>query len=185
MKQIEMPLGMRRSAVLEEPYRYTLTRDWCAPHDEVRAVLWVMLNPSIANGYDDDATIRRILGFSRQWGYNVALVGNLYAAISTDPRALGAAKDPVGPKNDEWLDRLAARAEKVVCAWGDGVPKGAEDRIRSVMTTLARHHAQLFALGFTSAGRPRHPVRLAYATPLTPIRGRTAPLTPSLEREST
>ena len=50
----------------EGRYRWTLTRRW-APVRPVHTgtVCWVMLNPSTADGADDDPTIRRCVGYSQ------------------------------------------------------------------------------------------------------------------------
>ena len=45
-------------------YRYSLWRQW----DEGPSVLWIMLNPSTADVYVDDPTIRRCVGFAKAWG---------------------------------------------------------------------------------------------------------------------
>ena len=188
MKQLDM-LGMRRSAVLEGPYRYSLTRDWHPIDQEPRVVLWVMLNPSTADAYDDDATIRRIRGFTERWGYDCAVVVNLYALRSTDPRALAVATDPIGPGNDATIALAARLAHRIVCAWGDSLPPGAETRIDFVLSilrgaiALKRGATGMVTLGFTAAGQPRHPVRLAYDTPLVPMSGSAAPSKPSRKKK--
>jgi hypothetical protein len=120
-------------------YRYTLERRWS---ELPRYVLWIMLNPSTADATQDDATIRRCVGYTRAWGYTGILVGNLYAFRATHPRdlerayydkvhELGKARanfdlDPldrceaevIGPDNDRHLGELVQRASLVVCAWG-------------------------------------------------------------------
>ena len=109
--------GVFGSAVLSDDarYRYRLTRTWPGSGG---AVLLVGLNPSTADAHVDDATVRRMVGFARRWGHRELLVGNLYALRATDPRELRQAADPIGPDNVEHLDAMAARAERVVAAWG-------------------------------------------------------------------
>ena len=75
-------------------YRYALWRRW-APGDDY--VLLVGLNPSTADHRRDDPTIRRCIGFARDWGYSGLCVANLFAFRATYPRDLFAADDPVAP----------------------------------------------------------------------------------------
>jgi hypothetical protein len=169
-----MPLGMRRSAVIEGVYRYTLERDWRPEHEEARAaVLFVMLNPSKADASREDATSRRGIGWAVRWGFNRLLFGNLYAFRATLPKDLARARDPEGPRNDFYLRTLARQADLIVCAWGDGLPHQDDHRAAEVHRLLreANPRARLVAFGFTKTGRPKHPVRLAYATPLVPMLG--------------
>jgi len=76
------------SAVLSpcSRYRYLLGRRLHAPHR--RVVMFLMLNPSTADAIQDDATVRRCIGFAHDWGYEVLLVANLFAYRATDPSDL-------------------------------------------------------------------------------------------------
>jgi len=76
-------------------YRYTLTREW----EDGRCVAWLMFNPSNADATDDDATIRKCIGFSKRWGYGRMAVVNLYGVRSRDPKTVAKTADPVGPLN--------------------------------------------------------------------------------------
>ena len=133
-------------------YRYELRRIW----DPARIlVLFVMLNPSTANAQHDDPTIRRCLGFAREWGYGGLLVGNLFGLRATDPRMLQESADPVGPDNDFHLDALMAKADLAVMAWG---ARGDLKRVEVVKGLLRRHRMAACSLGTTKAGQPRHPL---------------------------
>jgi hypothetical protein len=149
-------------------YRYTLERPLTpAP---VGWALWVMLNPSTADAVHNDQTIRRVMDFTRAWGWHGALVGNLFAYRATDPRELWKAKsrgvDIVGPENDEYLNRLANRAEVIICAWG-GHAIAAPQRASDVVKFLAGKR-DLFHLGLTKAGQPSHPLYKNKAMELQP-----------------
>jgi hypothetical protein len=142
-----------RTAVLSEDgrYRYELRRAWdpLAP-----TVLWVMLNPSTADDRQDDPTIRRVVGFSRAWGFGTVVVVNLFAYRATDPHALLQADAPVGPANDDTLRLWAPRAAEVIAAWGL-VPKRLRWRIPQARAALGR---TMTCLGTTKEGDPRHPL---------------------------
>lgn len=136
-------------------FRYTLERRIDMLSSLV--LLVVMLNPSIADAAVDDATIRRLMGFCRAWGYGTLLVGNLFAYRSTDPDRLDASNDVVGPDNDDWLHRLASRADLIVCAWG---AHSASSRREAAVCALLAKYGPMHHLGLTKCGAPRHPVRL-------------------------
>jgi len=150
---------VKRSARLSPDgvYRYTLNRRW----DLSRGwVVWVMLNPSTADGLMDDATIRRCLGFTRSWGYGALRVVNLYALRSTEPDALWSHPDPVGPDNDLHLMRTAATAARwdfpMIAAWG-AFPR-ADDRVERVLRVKGMD--RLSVLKRLKGDRPGHPLYL-------------------------
>ena len=139
-------------------YRYGLWRVW----DEGGAsVLFVGLNPSTADGGRDDATVRRCVGFARDWGYGGVWVANLFGWRATRPAELRRAADPVGRANDAWLRRLAEDAGIIVTAWGNHGTWQQRDEVVLSLLPRPRHH-----LGLTRHGQPRHPLYLPAATPL-------------------
>ena len=109
--------GMKKHAIIshDDKYRYQLSRIW---DDEKPKILFIMLNPSTADANVDDNTIRRVVNFSKSWGYGGVFVGNLYAFRSTDPKALRHTDDPVGPDNIEHIQELIGLTERVIYAWG-------------------------------------------------------------------
>jgi len=135
-------------------YRYRLWRTW----DEARArVLFVMLNPSTADAFRLDPTVRRCLGFARRWGLGGLDVANLFALRASDPERLYRTRDPVGPENDRHLEELASRARLVVLAWGThGVHLGRGAQVFRALSTLGPVHA----LRLTRDGHPGHPLYL-------------------------
>lgn len=147
-------------------YRYTLTRGpWLTGNG---TVLFVMLNPSIADERQDDPTIRRCVGFAQSWGFRRLTVGNLYALRATDPRELFRAEDPVGPLNDLRLIGLARDADEVIAAWG-ATQHPQPERAGHVLDLLDAAFGPVLCLGLTPAtGQPRHPLYVAADTPLRP-----------------
>lgn len=139
-------------------YRYTLGRSWSAGEFAAApGVLFVMLNPSTADGSKDDPTIRRCIGFARAWGFGSLEVGNLYAFRATFPTDLARAEDSVGPGNDDALGEMASRAKLIVCAWGANKLAHPTIRATNVMALL-RRYGDLVCLGRTAKGAPRHPL---------------------------
>lgn len=151
------------SAVISEDkqYRYFLSR-YCGASRSNKSICFVMLNPSKADAFTDDNTIRRCRGFAQTWGYQNLFVVNLFAYRATSPTDLWRAEDPVGPGNDIWLRRTRSASYPVVCAWGYQ-PK-AVDRIRQVASLLPLDQPdRLLCLGTTRDGSPKHPLRLSKA----------------------
>lgn len=133
-------------------YRYLLTREWDAG---LHQLVFVMLNPSVADSRSDDPTIRRCIGFARREGCGGVIIANVFAWRSVSPRKLAAARDPEGPRNSETLRRVAATAQRpIVCAWG--AYAGANGV--STASILRNAGARLVCLGRTRSGSPRHPL---------------------------
>jgi hypothetical protein len=141
------------TADIDGPYRYSLTRTW---DTELARCLWVMLNPSKADAVDDDPTMVRCVGFAQGWGYGGIEIVNLFALISTDPKALKTATDPVGPRNDAAILAAVGRAGLVVCAWGPPGKLNGRDRAVGRLLANVRTHA----VSRTKAGFPGHPLYL-------------------------
>ena len=149
-------------------YRYGLYRRWGPllaqdPFGHVhRPLLWIMLNPSTADGQLDDPTIRRVRGFTERAGYSWLVVANLFALRSSSPRLLLAQQargwDVVGPLNDRALRDGVSQAGKVVVAWGADAHMHHPRRVRQVLAgPLAE--VELWSLGTTLRhGAPRHPL---------------------------
>ncbi|MGB0514467.1 MAG: DUF1643 domain-containing protein [Wenzhouxiangellaceae bacterium] len=133
-------------------FRYALWREWDATRP---VVMMIGLNPSTADATRNDPTIRRCIGFARDWGYGAVWVTNLFAFRATDPTDLKAAPDPVGPRNDLWLRRTARRADALVAAWGnDGAMRGRSERVRAMFG------ARLHVIRINASGEPAHPLYL-------------------------
>lgn len=135
----------------DRQYRYALSRVW----DESTAkVLFISLNPSTADEYHDDPTVRRCIGYARSWGYGGLWVANLFAYRATDPRELKRISDPIGPENDSWLKELAQDADLIIAAWGNaGCYQGRDRVVRSML-------GEIHCLGVNKSGQPSHPLYL-------------------------
>lgn len=152
-------------------YRYRLTREWCElgisetwnwDRDEPFAVLFIMLNPSTADGDADDPTIRRCVSFARQWGYERMEVVNLFAARATQPKDLFGMQFPVGDYNEDHVASAIQSAGLVVCAWGNHGAYLAQDRVMLGWLAKHRHTArhEPHVLRFNANKMPAHPLYL-------------------------
>lgn len=132
---------------------------------------FVMLNPSTADAELDDHTIRCCVKFAKREGCTAINVMNLFAWRATDPSELRLVADPVGPDNHRQLECLldvhSVLSTPLVVAWGASGPKipTSREAIRLVDRARARG-VQLWCLGTTAIGWPRHPSRLPDAQPL-------------------
>ena len=91
---------IKKSAVFStcRKYRYSLTRSWNLTENYV---LFIGLNPSIADETIDDPTLTRCINFAKDWGYSGLIMVNLFAYMSTYPIELKKTKLPIGKENNE------------------------------------------------------------------------------------
>lgn len=145
-------------------YRYSLTRRWAAVGP---TCLFIMLNPSTADAFKTDPTITRCRGFAQREGCKGLTVLNLFSLRSTDPKALAAADDPVGPHTATMFDCVLRTHDDllVIAAWG--AHPFAAARAAEVAQRVRRLHP-LYCLGTTKAGHPRHPLYVKGDAPLMP-----------------
>ena len=147
-----------RDALVVGPYRYWLTRRWSP--GPTMALLGI--NPSVADGSQDDNTIYRGCDFADLSGHGALLMLNPFAWIDTDVRALRTVADPVGPENDQHIRALTASARTVVVGWGppSKVPAKLRPRFDAVVRMLLGAGVTLHALSLTTDGYPEHPLML-------------------------
>ena len=84
---------------------------------------------------------------------------NMFALISTDPRALYSALDPVGPRNDAAILDAASKGD-IICAWGNHGSLHGRDR--QVLRLLDAAGLPALALKISKTGQPSHPLYLPY-----------------------
>jgi len=140
-----------------ERYRYLLTRTW---DPSGRKALFVMLNPSTATELQNDPTVERCERRARALGFGAFRVTNIFAWRDTDPKAMRAAADPIGPENDTALSQSAPWADQIIAAWGT---HGAHLNRGPAVEGLLRASGQpLYHLGLSKAGHPKHPLYISY-----------------------
>lgn len=158
-----------KDALLSEcrKYRYTLTRTWDPGH--FRA-LFLMVNPSMADHKNDDPTVKRCMSFAQSWGAGSLVIANWFAFRSSEPEDLLQQVDPVGPRNRRILKDLLFDAKIVVCAWGshgNKVNALIAEEIPYMQWSL--NSRELWCLGTTQDGSPRHPLFLPRSAELEPF----------------
>ena len=116
-------------------YRYELHREW---DKDKGKVLFIMLNPSTADSYNDDLTTIRCMNFAKKWGYGGIMIGNIYPFRAKRPKHLrkwlntsnnGLWEHREG--NIDAVHKMAKQASLIVCAWGcnykDSTPNWVEE----------------------------------------------------------
>lgn len=148
---------LRRSWQLWENGEYVTGKGVCC---------FVMLNPSTADGKQDDPTIRRCIRFAHDWGYNVLSVRNLFPWRATDPKELvrAASVTELAGGNRGNIELLTAcTADLLVAAWGAGVPYSRDtEALRLFRDSFPAK--PIHCLGTTKHGHPRHPLYVASDT---------------------
>ncbi|MDG1816882.1 MAG: DUF1643 domain-containing protein [Glaciecola sp.] len=153
---------MNKDAIVSDNqlYRYQLSRVW---DSSLPMVMFICLNPSTADGSDDDPTILKCIKYARGWGYGGLLMGNLFAYRATEPSDMKKAKDPIGPLNNHHLKLMSQQVDKIVCGWGNhGVYLDRDEEVKSMFDNL-------YALRINKTGSPAHPLYLKKS--LIPISG--------------
>lgn len=130
-----------------------------------RRVAFGLLNPSVADAFKLDPTVKRCEGFALALGADVYEIVNAAALRSTDPgelykRCCGFRGD--GPDNDEQILLACRGAYRVIAGWGK---HGALDhRGVVVRKLLADAGVAVYHLGLNKDGSPKHPLYLKGGT---------------------
>ncbi len=160
------------SAVMSDcgNYRYRLERSVCPPRSDSRVIAFFGINPSTADASIDDATVRKWKGFAARNNCHRFIVGNVFSYRATDVRQLANTPFQQGPAHFTHMQEILADADILVPCWGSRykVPKTMWEQIDLLMAWLKRSGKPVMHFGLTGAGDPKHPLMLAYSTPLLP-----------------
>lgn len=141
-------------------YRYVLWRIW---DFNLPRIMFIGLNPSTADETQNDPTIRRVVGFAKDWGYGGVYMCNLFGIVSTDPAELKTCDDPV-KDNDSWLLQYSELSRDILFGWGNFK----EATERAVM--VSGWFPNALCLGKNANGTPKHPLYIAAKTKPIPFR---------------
>ena len=132
---------------IDKKERYSLNREWDKSKNKI---LYIMLNPSLADDKNDDPTIRRLINFTKKFNYGGFLVGNIFTTITPNPKEIDKSKG-MSDKNFEKLLNLINKVDKIVYAWGNSVeePQHLKELILSPK-----------CFGKNLNGTPKHPLYL-------------------------
>jgi hypothetical protein len=163
----------------DRKYRYYLWRTW---DPSCTKLIFIMLNPSTADSYVDDPTIRRCIGFAKRDGFGGIGVLNLFAYRTSNPDMLTEVDDPKGPMNKFYIETLLGLEQKgkpfhlpgptFVAAWGTWWHTNQKKKSGVPLPRLAvesfahKAHVPLHCLGKTKDLQPRHPLYVKADQPL-------------------
>ena len=152
-------LFMQTGAVFSpcKKYRYRLWRVWDSTK---KTIVFLMLNPSIADESQNDPTVERCQRRAIAMGYGGIQVINIFGLVSTDPQGLYTCDDPVGPENNAAILDAVEGAGVIVCAWGTHGKH--VHRARDVVHLLKTAGVTPQCLGRNSDGSPKHPLYVSY-----------------------
>jgi hypothetical protein len=116
-------------------------------------VMFIGLNPSTANEFSDDPTIRRVKAIAKNLGYGGVYMMNCFAYISTDPKSL-----KINPMSKEWNDNMltviASKCADVIFAWGNFEVVKSTGRDLELIEMFPNAKA----LHINKNGSPKHPL---------------------------
>ena len=125
----------------------------------LRVAVFLMLNPSDADAFKPDPTVRNCVLFTQRWEFDITWAVNLNAFRSPWPKDLK--KRAMGFRGDDHQNNVAIltacrSANVVVAAWGnDG---GLDCRDHAVRALLKTADIKLHHMGLTKTGFPKHPM---------------------------
>ena len=138
-------------------YRYSLTRIWDISSQKVH---FIMLSPSTATELRNDPTVERCERRARALEFGAFCVTNIFAWRDTDPKIMRSTDDPVGPCNDQVIERACIWADITIAAWGT---HGEHlNRGNTVKNMLLKIKKPIYHLGLSKAGHPKHPLYISY-----------------------
>lgn len=167
------------AALIDGPYRYTLTRIW----DERRPPLVAIgCNPSRADAVTNDNTVVILCERAERAGFGGLELVNMAAYRATYPTDVLKAANPIGPDNMLHIRTMLTRIGRVykghprttiLCCWGDAAtqalkPAFFQQAIRDLDRCIDLMTMRPVCLGITRKGQPKHPLRIGYAEPMVP-----------------
>ena len=138
---------------IDKKERYSLKREW---DNSKNKILYIMLNPSLADDKNDDPTIRRLINFTKKFNYGGFLVGNIFTTITPNPKELDKSKG-MSDKNFEELIKLINKVDQIVYAWGSSIE---EPQLLKKLVLNPK------CFGKNLNGTPKHPLYVPSQTKL-------------------
>lgn len=156
-----LPPGVRGAArFLGRDRRLWLARWWGQKERPSSGFwLWIGMNPSTAGANEVDPTVIKETLITKRQGGRSYIKCNVMDWIATHPRDLLVVDDPCSKVNFDIILDAAVRAERIICAWGL-LHHRLRHHSQDVLEALRRNNMDLWCVGTTKDGSPRHPLYL-------------------------
>lgn len=143
-------------------HRLWLSRVW---GPGARYVMFAGMNPSAAKPDMDDPTIIRDCGFAQRWGYNGYFKVNYATYRARDPKQLLRRDIMLShAENLHCIQKIAGRCSRVVLAYGVVHPAH-RALVDDMLRVIREVKTEIYCLGRTQSGDPRHSLYLRSDTP--------------------
>ena len=133
---------------IDKKHRYELSRHWDLSKSDI---LFIMLNPSIANEDIDDPTIKRLISFTREFKHGGFFVANLFTYITPYSKTLDTSIG-LTKLNLKTIKNLVNKVDEVIYAWGNSIKEPEE------LKNLVKNPK---CFGKNLNGTPKHPLYLS------------------------
>ena len=144
-------------------YRYILIRtiNACNP----KKILFVGVNPSTADVNTDDPTTRKLIEFTRRWGYGKYLLMNAFPYRATDIKDLAEYQNNQYRHNRTEIQDAAHKVDLIVPMWGriSKIPKHLLPEVQVIEDILIASRKPIEVFDWTKDGEPKHPLMLPYS----------------------
>lgn len=145
---------MFKDAIFSEDriYRYVLIRIW---DDYLPKIIFIGLNPSVGDENSSDKTINQCIKYAKSLNYGGIYMLNLYAFVSKNPTKLKDVKNPIGSKNDKYINEYLDKSDIVVCMWENNIlsQKRADEILKKIKNP--------YCFKINKSGQPSHISRLS------------------------
>lgn len=148
-------------------HRLALFRTWGDSPAYNNRIMYIGLNPSKADESKNDNTIRRLIGFSKKFGYSSMVMCNVFSFVSTYPDLIEY--DPESMKDN--LIEIYNQSRNCICTvfcWS-GLHKKIIDA-SGMYIRLIEMFPKAMCFGKNADGSPKHPLYLPKTCNLQPFK---------------
>lgn len=134
-------------------HRLLLWRTWTVL-PKFRTLVVIGLNPSTANGENDDPTISRVVSIANYNGYGSIIMLNLYTQITPHPKELNADCQEDIQNVRSSITNAVENGYDFLCAWGNFI----QADLRVAMVAKLIKESKCYTIHINKNGSPKHPL---------------------------